>query len=78
MQIYTLKYKLWTVSLPVISIYLSVYNRYLLIQGTLYHKGFSYFIQSITKFEYILCSTLYLGDNLNLRITINGLILVTL
>lgn len=70
--------KLWTVSLPVIITYLSLINRKFLIQGTLYHKGFSYFIQSTTKFEYILCSTLSLGYDLYFRISINGLILVTL
>lgn len=58
------------------NIYLSLYYRYLLTQGTLYHKGFSYLIKSITKSEYILCSTLCLGDVLYFLISIKGLILV--
>ena len=58
------------------SFYLSsLYNRYLLTKGTLYHKGLSYLIQSIIKSEYILCSTLCLGDVLYFRISIKGLIL---
>ena len=68
---------MWTVSLSVIVVYL-LWIKYLLMKGTLYHKGFSHFIQSITKFEYILCSTLCLGDVLYFLITIKGLIFVTL
>ena len=69
---------MWTISLPVTVFYLSLYNKYLLTKGTLYHKGFSYLIQSIKKSENILCSTLPIGDVLYFRISIKGLILLIL
>ena len=53
---------------PGIIILLSLYNRYLLTQGTLYHKGLSYLIQFIKKSLYILCSGLDKGDFLNFLI----------
>ena len=37
-------------------LFITLYNKYLFTKGTLYHKGLSYLIQLITKFEYILCS----------------------
>ena len=59
-------------------IYLSLYNKNLLTHGILYHKGLSYFNQSIIKSEYILCSILSLEDVLNFLISIKDLIFETL